>query len=181
MAHVLRILEAGCCPYGAVVAGPRPGKIPPSTLAAPWRHAAETLPIALRFRCETDSSVPLFREHCLHAFPPPRKYQFPFFSSPHPSTISRHVRLPSALPPVSPLRSPVLPSTPPDLCAFRPTSFPSARHGPLRPSLHLVHSNMTRCSLFAFPSPKQYSQFLNTLRELGISLIRLGINSSKQF
>ena len=56
-------------PCGAVVAGPRPGKIPPIR----WRHPggiAETLPIALRFRCETVSLVPLFHGHCPHALPP---------------------------------------------------------------------------------------------------------------
>ena len=176
MAHVFRILEAGRCPWRGC-GRPSPWQDPPTTLAAPWRNAAETLPLVTRFRCEPVSFIPPALPSRL---PPRARTSSPSSLPPHPSTTSRPVRLPSALSPF-PRRSPVLRSTCPDLCAFRPTSLRSARHGRVRPSLHLVHSNVTCCSLFAFLSPKQRSQFLNTLRELGISLIRLGINSSKQF
>ena len=149
---------------GAVVAGLRLSPHSHNTLAAPWRYAAETLPLLMRFRCEPISIVPLFHQRCPYALPPRARISPPsVFLSPHPSTASRPVRLPSALSPF-PRRSPVLRSTCPDLCAFRPTSLHSARHGPVRSSLHLVHSNVTCCSLFAFLSPKQCSQLLNTVR-----------------
>ena len=89
----------------------------------------------------------------------PRAYQFLFFFS---------------------LGPPVPPSTPhPDLCA--PFPLPSLGHDPVRPSLHLAFKKMTSCSLFVFLNPKQPPAPLKTLRELGISLIRLGINSSQHF
>ena len=160
------------------MAGPRLGKIPKyagGALAACRWDVVHCPAFSLRahFLCSFVAPALPLRPSAL------RTYQPPFFTSPHPSTTSRPVRLLSALP-LIPGRSPVLPSTCPDWCAFRPTSLHSARHGPVRPSLHLVHSNVTCCSLFAFLSPKQCSHFLNTLRELGISLIRLGIISSKE-
>ena len=89
----------------------------------------------------------------------PRAHQFPFFFS---------------------LGPPVLPSTAPQTCE-PPPPIPSAGHDPVRPSLHLAFKKMTSCSLFVFLNPKQPPAPLKTLRELGISLIRLGINSSQHF
>ena len=163
MAHIFRILEAGRCPWRGCG---RPWQDPPTTLAAPWRNAAETLPLVTRFRCEPVSFIPPALPSRL---PPRARTSSPFSSSPT-SQYDLKTCAPSFRPVPFPRRSPVLRSTCPDLCAFRPTSLRSARHGRVRPSLHLVHSNVTCCSLFAFLSPKQCSQFLNTLRELGISL-----------
>ena len=159
------------------MAGPRPGKILPVRWRRPGGMLVRRCPLPCVFRCETDSSVLLFREHCLHAFP--HRANTNFLSSLSHTPV-RFQDMCAFLPPY-PLFPPcALPFYPvrPQTCAL--SALPPFPQRVMVP-FGLVHSNMMRCSLFAFLSPKQYSQFLNTLRELSISLIRLGINSSKQF